>query len=104
MNGRSRAQGPATDDVPTSEPSVEPTSDFFAYLAEATGPDDPIFRAASLVADAWAPALDRSYRIGYENGYAAGFYEAEQDMARAWAMAAKPIRDVLKMPARGEPA
>lgn len=79
------------------------TGEEFRILLEAcTGPDDPAFRAASLLADAWQPALDRSYRLGYENGYAAGFWEAEQDMQRAWENAAQPIRDTLAQPTRAD--
>lgn len=77
-------------------------TDIFAAVAAATGPDDPVFRAASLLADAWQPALNCSYRLGYENGYAAGFYEAEQDMAAAWAKAARLVRDTLSMPTHAE--
>jgi hypothetical protein len=73
-------------------PSVRATRDFLAHLADCTGPDDPTFRAVSLLADAWGPALNRSYRLGFDNGYAAGFWEAEHDMARAWARAVKPVR------------
>lgn len=99
--GRPAANGPAPESQ-NDTASISATTDFFGTLAEATGPDDPVFRAASLLADAWQPALNRSYRLGFENGYAAGLYEAEQDMAAAWAKAARPIREVLKQPTRDE--
>ena len=89
----------APEDVPTSvPPSVNATTDFFALLAECSGPDDRTFRAASLLADAWGPALARADRLGFERGYTAGFYDAEREMADAWARAAKPIRDVQARP------
>ena len=61
-----------------------------------------MFRAVSLLADAWQPALNRSYTLGYENGYTAGFYDAERDMAAAWAKAATPVRETLRQPSFGE--
>lgn len=97
-DSRPAGNGPATKSLNDDAASVQGTKDFLAYLAEPSGPDDPTFRAASLLADAWGPALDRSYRLGWENGYAAGFYEAEKDMAEAWAKAARPIRAALAQP------
>lgn len=99
---RPAGNGPAKESLDDDTPSVRATRQFFATLAEATSIDDPLFRAASLLADAWQPALARSYRLGYDNGYAAGFYEAEQDMAASWAAAAAPIRDTLKQPTMNE--
>ncbi len=76
--------------------------EFNALLVNATGPEDPQFRAACLLADAWGPALDRSYRLGYENGYVAGFYEAEKREADEWRAVAEAITPVLRMPKQDE--
>lgn len=82
--------------------SVAATTGFLRYLAEATGPDDPAFQAARLIADAWGPALDRSYRLGYRLGYDAGYYQSERDMEAAWASAARTVQRVLDQPTFAE--
>jgi flagellar biosynthesis/type III secretory pathway protein FliH len=41
-------------------------------------------RAATLLADAWGPALEREYRRGRAEGYRIGYQQAEADMAASW--------------------
>lgn len=74
------------------------------HLAACTGLDDPVFRAASQLADAWGPALARAERIGFENGRIVGRAEAEREMAESWRAAVKPIRAVLAQPTQAEMA
>jgi hypothetical protein len=45
---------------------------------------DDTHRAARLLADAWGPALERSWHLGYEVGWANGYTRADADMASAW--------------------
>lgn len=67
-------------------------AEFDGLLATCTGPDDPRFRAAEMLADAWQPALATAERIGYGNGYAAGYWAAEQEMGEAWANVARGLK------------
>jgi len=69
---------------------------------EFTGPEDPRWRAAELLADAWGPALERSYHLGYASGYDAGRWSAEHEMAEAWAQMASKITATLAQPTHDE--
>lgn len=53
---------------------------------------DPFEPAAEMLADAWGPALARSYRLGYGDGYDAGFRAAELEMEQAWSRVAAEVR------------
>lgn len=73
-------------------------STYLDELASCTGLDDPRFRAAELLAEAWAPALARAQRLGYEAGYAAGYRAAEDEMREAWAQMRRKITATLAQP------
>lgn len=73
-------------------------ADFDALLGQCVGLDDPRWRAVELVVDAWQPALAASYRLGHENGHAAGYGEAERDDAEGWRRMAESVRRTLAAP------
>ena len=99
---RPAGYGPANDYLDTNASIVGPATDYVAALAACSGPEDPAFKAASLLADAWKPALDRSYSMGYENGYCAGWAECERDMADHWRKTVGAVRTVLAQPSHDE--
>jgi hypothetical protein len=71
-------------------------ADWDALLAQVAGPDDPTFRAASLLADSWGPALAAADRLGYARGYSDGYGAAELEMANAWRAVAGKVEKGLK--------
>jgi hypothetical protein len=78
------------------------TAQFEVALEECTGLDDPRWRAAEMIADAWQPALAHSYEMGRQDGYAAGYAEAERDMAARWHSMWTKTRKVLRRPTFAE--
>ncbi len=48
------------------------------------GLDDPRFEAATILANAYRPALDAAQALGYGTGYTAGRYDAEREMSDNW--------------------
>jgi hypothetical protein len=79
-----------------------PESDSTDELAACTGLADPRWRAVELLADAWGPALDRSYRLGYGNGFDAGRWDAEHKMAESWHRVWLRVKATLDQPTRDE--
>lgn len=68
---------------------------FEDMLTGCTDPDDPTYRAASLLSAAWEPALSASYELGYANGREDGYREAERDMAESWRVMSQSVRRTL---------
>ena len=102
MNDRSRPVKAAPEVIAATSTSIAPGTDFAASLAACTGPDDPRWLAVELLADAWGPALDRSYRLGYGNGFDAGRWAAEHAMAESWHRVWLRVKATLDQPARDE--
>jgi hypothetical protein len=66
------------------------------------GPDDRRWRAVELLADAWGYALESSYRLGRADGYTEGYWDAEHEMAHAWALTAAAVRETMSQPTFAE--
>ena len=85
---------------PTSSKSTDKLAvtrgDWDALLAGISSHEDPTFRAAEMLADAWGPALAAADRMGYERGYTYGYRAAEKEMADAWHQVASKIERELK--------
>ncbi|WP_073387924.1 hypothetical protein [Jatrophihabitans endophyticus] len=52
----------------------------------------PDLTAATLLAEAWTPALDASYQLGWTDGHTAGRQAAERDMQDCWSQLAAVVR------------
>lgn len=63
---------------------------------------DPRWLAAEFLADAWAPAMSSSYRMGYDAGHQAGWTAAERDMQRSWSRVVSHVQAVLHQPSHEE--
>lgn len=101
-DSRPAGNGPATKSLNDDTSSVSATREFDDMLAGCTGPEDPTYRAASLLSAAWEPALSASYRLGREDGYAAGHAAAEAEMAAAWHRVYVDVKNVLRQPTLDE--
>jgi hypothetical protein len=71
-------------------------------VGDPAGQDDLRWRAAELLADAWGPALDKSFHLGRSVGYDTGRWDADHEMADAWAQMASKITATLAQPTYDE--
>ena len=60
------------------------------------------WRAVQILADAWGPALARSYRLGYQNGFRAGVVAGRAEEADAWQKIMGVWRQTVKRPSFAE--
>jgi hypothetical protein len=59
-------------------------------------------RAAELLADAWAPALERSHRLGWETGYRRGYQDGKREEHDGWMSALGACRRTMRQPTHAE--
>lgn len=62
----------------------------------------PLDQAASVLADAWAPALAKAYELGKVDGYATGARDVERQFAESWAVLAAEVRARASRPSAAE--
>jgi hypothetical protein len=63
---------------------------------------DVTHRAAELVAAAWAPALERSHRLGWETGYRRGWLDGQRAEHDGWMAVLGACRRTLRQPTAAE--
>jgi hypothetical protein len=106
MNAASRPRGAAHEDPGAnlkSTATVTPgrLSDAEALAAESLEDGRPV-AAALRIADAWGPALNRSYELGWKDGYRRGRADEAAAVAADWHAIWLKTRAVLAQPTDAE--